>query len=331
MSSFFRKLLIAAGIVAGLFTAGIVAIIRPDLSVETLKKKYAGPDSRYFEFEGMQVHYSVEGSGEPVLLLHGTFASLHTFDGWATALRDSFQVIRLDLPGFGLTGPHPDDDYRVESTLVMLDSLRRILEVERWHVGGNSLGGRLAYAYARQFPDRISSLVLIDAAGFPEPLEPQTAPSSPRPSSDRAFVFKVAGTPLLQHLLTVCTPKFWFKATLEQVYGDPARITEETVTRYYELMRREGNRRAFLKRGQSGKVFQERMLPERASDTTSRYPVLIMWGEKDRWIPLANAYRYQQAIPNARLMVYPDAGHVPMEELPEVTARDVKQFLLQGF
>ena len=83
---------------------------RPDIPLTDLKRKYANADSRYLDIDGMPVHYRDQGQGPVLLLLHGTGASLHTWDGWIQPLENDFRIVRLDLPGFGLTGPAPDDD-----------------------------------------------------------------------------------------------------------------------------------------------------------------------------------------------------------------------------
>lgn len=137
------------------------------------------------------------------------------------------------------------------------------------------------------------------------------------------------GNPLIRKSLSILTPKFAFRHSLREVYYDQERITEETIQRYYELLRREGNRQAFLTRNQGPLAGSDRShlpaLPEPAA--LDDIPVLIMWGEHDRWIPVQNAHRIAAAIPHAELIIYDDAGHVPMEEIPQITAADTRRFL----
>jgi pimeloyl-ACP methyl ester carboxylesterase len=334
LNTMFRKLLWILAAFFALLIVGIAAIIRPDIPVSELEPRWGGDKARYLEIDGMRVHYRDEGNGPAVLLIHGTFASLHTFDPWVESMRDSLRIIRLDLPGFGLTGPQPQHDYSLAATLWVIDSLRQHLGLEHWAIGGNSLGGRLAYEYATRFPQHTTKLLLIDGAGFPARQQPAADSTAPKPAPRRnnSFVFQVASTPLVKYLLTVCTPRFWYKATLKQVFGNPERITEDLVDRYYYLLRREGNRAAFLKRGEAANIKREGVptLPAPIPPDSVKIPVLIQWGEKDNWIPVANGRRFQQALPTSRLIVYPDAGHVPMEEIPIETGRDAKRFLLHG-
>ena len=102
-----------------LLLAGFAAVYwAPDRSVAEFKGRWATPPSTFVDVAGLQVHMRDEGPREdpvPIVLLHGTSASLHTWDGWVAGLSATRRVIRLDLPGFGLTGPYADNDYRVEN------------------------------------------------------------------------------------------------------------------------------------------------------------------------------------------------------------------------
>ena len=95
------------------------------------------------DIDGLMVHYRDEGKGPPVLLVHGTFSSLHTFDAWTRILRDSYRVIRLDLPGFGLTGPTPNGKYEISYYLDLFVQFLKNLHIEKCHIAGSSLGGWL--------------------------------------------------------------------------------------------------------------------------------------------------------------------------------------------
>lgn len=105
-------LLLAVALIAG----GVALAWAPDRPVDSLKARWAPAPSQFITVQGMQVHLRDEGpkdDPEPIVLLHGTSASLHTWDGWVDALKGQRRVIRIDLPGFGLTGPAPDNDYRL--------------------------------------------------------------------------------------------------------------------------------------------------------------------------------------------------------------------------
>ena len=157
-----------------MLTALVVALTHaPDRTVDSLVTRWAPPPSDFMYVKGQFVHYRDEGpktDPTPLVLIHGTAASLHTWQGWAGALHARKRVITFDLPGFGLTGPftgeYPRDDYRADNlarfTLDFLDALH----VQRFAIGGNSLGGEVAWRVAAQAPARVDRLILVDATGY---------------------------------------------------------------------------------------------------------------------------------------------------------------------
>jgi len=285
----------------------IASQVTRDVPLDDLKRSYAGGASRFLDVDGFAVHYRDEGSGPPLVLLHGTGSSLHTWDAWADALRGRFRVIRMDLPGFGLTGPRQDDDYRIDAYVAFLEAFRGKLGLNGFTLAGNSLGGQIAWSYAVAYPERVEALVLLDPAGYP--IE--------RP----ALVFRLASIPGFSWLMTKLDPGPIAAKTLRDSYGDPRRITPALVERYRRLALREGNRRAFVKR------VAERPLDRSADIDKVRSPTLILWGAEDRLIPVAHAQRFVRAIPAASLIVYDGVGHVPMEEIGQRSAADAAAFV----
>jgi pimeloyl-ACP methyl ester carboxylesterase len=280
----------------------------PNASMSKLKGKYANEASQFVEIGGMQVHYRVEGSGMPLVLLHGTAASLHTWDAWAMSLQDSFQVIRMDLPAFGLTGPHPDQDYSIERYTSFVDQFMDELQIDTCYLAGNSLGGAIAWNYTISRPERVKKLILIDAAGAPR-------------EGDPPMIFKLARIPVVSQLLKFVTPKRIIESNLQQVYYDDAKVSDALIDRYYDMARRPGNRQAFIDRARMDFVLPTDRLAEIVA------PTLILWGEQDAWIPVKDVSFFESRIPNSQHIIYPNAGHVPMEELPIVSAQDAMNFL----
>ena len=297
---------IVAGTLGALFLAGY----RADIPLTDLKIKYENAESEYVRVFGMPVHYRDEGSGPTLVLLHGTGASLHTWDGWIDTLHRDFRIVRLDLPGFGLTGPDPTDDYTVSRYVDFLQAFADALELDRFHLAGNSLGGRIAWNFALAHPDRVAKLVLIDSAGYPRP-----APVN------ESLVFKLARTPGVNWLFTVMTPRSLTEDSLRQVYGNPNKVTESLVDRYFELSLRPGNREAFVERALDAAHDRD------GDHRLIAQPTLILWGTEDRWIPLADGRGFADDIADSRLIAYPGIGHVPMEEIPGPTARATMTFL----
>ncbi len=330
-------LYILGGIVLLVFIA-VLSLIRPDISVEHLLDKYTNETSTFLEVDGMEVHIMDEGEGPALFLIHGTFASLHTWDDWTEVLIDSFRVVRLDLPGFGLTGPQPDNDYSARATLYVFEEIRKYLEIESWTLAGNSLGARFAAEYARHFPEHTDGLILLNGAGgigTPPRQEPavndttSTRQSQPATRQRQPLVFRLLGNQFLRNGLSVMTPKFAFRHSLREVYADPDKIEPETLTRYYELLRRKGNRSAFLTRNQGPFTDRSHLpeLPQGGYLPEMDIPILIMWGEQDSWIPVQTGRRLHNALPASELIIYPNAGHVPMEEIPQESVRDAREFL----
>ena len=272
-------------------------------------QKYTNKDSRFLVIDNILVHYRDQGEGTPVLLLHGAFSSLHTYDIWTDhLLENGFRVIRFDLPGFGLTGSRLDKDYSMEMYKRALLHFMDCLSLDSVHIVGNSLGGWLSWEFALSYPNRISRMVLIASAGF---LDEKSIP----------LPFKMAKTPFLNKVIKYVVKKTVFEQFVRQVYGDPEKVDVTLIERYYDLFSREGNPDAFLN-----------ICNQKPKDNTHKlkkitHDTLIIWGDRDAWIPLENAYRFNIQMPNSKLIIYEGIGHVPMEEIPEQTVIDTMGFL----
>jgi pimeloyl-ACP methyl ester carboxylesterase len=308
-------LLVLAG---ALFFAAIGLILTwaPDVPVDQLKVRWATPPSRFVDINGMQVHVRDEGPHDdpaPIVLLHGTSASLHTWEGWAQALRDNRRVIRFDLPGFALTGPNRQGDYSTGTYVTFVRAVLDKLGVHRFVIAGNSLGGQIAWSVAAAMPDRVERLILIDASGYP-----------PESFSEKRSVplgFRIATTPGLSWIMQYTLPRGIVERSVRNVYGDPSKVTPELVDLYMDMTKREGNREALRKR------FEQGYTADVASLKKITAPTLILWGGKDRLVPPAAGQRFAKDIANAKLVVYDDLGHVPQEEDPARTVAEVRRFL----
>jgi pimeloyl-ACP methyl ester carboxylesterase len=297
-------LLVVVGLLGGL----VAWEWKGDLPLETLKARWAGPPSRFVDVDGMSVHYRDEGGGPAIVLLHGTGSSLHTWDAWAAGLSPSHRVVRLDLPAFGLTGPRPDGDYRLDTYVAFLDHFVAKLGLGSFALAGNSFGGALAWRFAAAHPSEVTELVLVDAGGYPR-------------QTKRLLVFRLGHMPLVAPLLAHLDPRLLVERTSRQVYGDPARVTQEQIERNYDLVLRPGNREAFA--AVTSVPFEDRT----ASLRTLHVPALVIWGDRDALIPVSDAARFAADIPGARLRIYEGLGHVPMQEDGPRTVADVRDFL----
>jgi len=285
----------------------------PDWPVETLVARWAPPPSDFIDVKGQLVHLRDVGprdDPEPLVLLHGTSASLHTWEGWAAALKGQHRVITLDLPGFGLTGPNATGDYRGDTDARFVLDVMDQLQAPRFSIGGNSLGGEVAWRTALMAPERVARLVLVDAAGLA--YKPQSVPIG----------FLVANVPVLNRVFDWVLPRPMVVASLRNVYGDPAKVDDALIDRYYQLTLREGNRRALVQRFQ-----RQRRGEDAARIRELKLPTLILWGGRDRLIPPEVGQRLQADIAGSELVVFDDLGHVPQEEDPRRTVAAVLDFL----
>ena len=301
-----------------LLTALAASLSRaPDRPVQTLVARWAPPPSDFIEVKGQLVHLRDEGPREdplPVVLIHGTGASLHTWEGWVRALKARRRVISFDLPGFGLTGPfagqYEPGNYKGDTYARFVLDLLDALKIDRAVLGGNSLGGEVAWRTAFLAPPRVAALVLVDAAG--PAFTPLSVP----------LAFVLARTPVLNRLSEWALPRSLVEQSVASVYGDPSKITPELVDRYFELTLRDGNRRALAQ------LLQGQVLGENADRiATLKLPTLILWGGRDRLIPPEIGRQFEQQIAGSQRIVFDDLGHVPQEEDAARSVVPVKAFL----
>ena len=284
-----------------------------DISLEVLKKKYATAPSSFINVDGMDVHYRDEGQSMdsiPIVLIHGTGASLHTFNDWATLLSKDHRVVRMDLPAYGLTGPFPHRDYSIENYVIFISHFLKELGIEKCVLAGNSLGGGIAWNFTVKYPEKIEKLILIDASGYPS--EAKSLP----------VAFRIAQTPVIKNIFTFITPRFVAKSSIENVYANKTKITDDIVDRYFELTLREGNRQAFVDRLS---ISQDTNSYKKIK--TIKQKTLVLWGEEDNLIPPKMAHRFHDDLPNDTLVILKDIGHVPMEEDPSLSLKPVLDFL----
>jgi pimeloyl-ACP methyl ester carboxylesterase len=310
-----RALLLLLGGAVFFLLAGVVAVWAPDKSVDALSVRWGGPASQFVPLDGLQVHLRDEGPRDdplPVVLLHGTSDSLHTWDGWVAGLRTQRRVVRFDLAGFGLTGPDPVDDYTIARYVRQVGAVLDHLGLQRVVLGGNSLGGHVAWVSALAMPQRVAQLVLVDAAGYALP--PKEIP----------LALRVARIPGLRRVMEVLLPRGLVQASLRNVYGDPTKVTPELVDRYYDMALRAGNRRALGYRmdvAPPGGAERTRLLTQ---------PTLILWGGRDRLIPVQSGQQFARDLNRSRFVVFEDLGHLPHQEDPQRTVRELQRFLGGG-
>lgn len=302
-------MLTVAAVLAVLLAVIATWLWTPDKSRAELEARYLALPSDYLDVAGLRLHVRDTGSraAPAVILLHGLGASLHTWEPWAQALSASQRVIRYDLPGFGLTGPDPTGTYTDARGLQVLVALMDKLGLERASLIGNSMGGRLAWAFAAKHPARVAKLVLISPDGFESP----------------GYAYgKAATVPAVVKLMQYTLPKSMLRMSLAPAYADPARLSDAAVSRYYDLLLGPKVRGAMIAR-------MEQTILEHPEPwlRAIKAPTLLVWGDKDAMIPISNAADYLRAIPGSELAQLPGLGHVPHEEEPDTSLAPVQAFL----
>ena len=284
---------------------GILALLaflfKSDIPFEELKNKYTNEQSKFINIQGVNVHYRDEGNrndSTPLVLIHGTSSSLHTWDSIVPALVGKKRIIRLDLPAFGLTGPHPKRDYSINFYNQFIDAFLNAIGIQEYIIAGNSLGGSIAWNQALAYPNKVKQLVLINSGGYPKKNEKGN------------IGFKLASTPVVGDVLLKFTPRGIIRKSVEDVYSDKTKVSEDLVQRYFDLLLREGNRQATLD------IFKQRKFGSSEKIKNIQTSTLIIWGEDDQLIDVSNAYLFEKDIRNSQLVIIPKTGHVPMEENP---------------
>lgn len=218
----------------------IAVVYKADIPVGELKKKYASEASQFVEVDGMQVHYRDEGNAldtVPLVLIHGTAASLHTWDTCTKEWIKNHRVIRFDLPAFGLTGPNAENDYSMERYSEFVNQLLKKLNINHCYLVGNSLGGRITWEYTLRHPEKVEKMILVDASGYTF-------------DSDNAgtLAFILGKTPVLKNLLKYLMSRSVIEKSVKTAYADDEKVNDVLVDRYMDLALREGNRSAFVAR-----------------------------------------------------------------------------------
>ena len=303
-----------SAIVLGIIVAIIVASTwEPDRQLGQLVARWAPEPSSFIELDGMQVHIRDTGPRDdpaPLLLLHGMSSSLHTFESWQAELSKHRRVISVDLPGFGLTGPSPQGDYRIDAYTRFVLRLLDTLNVKHVILAGNALGGEIAWQTAVLAPERVRKLVLIDSDGY----QPSVL-SMP-------IAFQIAAMRGLRWISERILPRSLVEVSVRSVFGDPRKATQDKVDRYFELNLRVGNRRALFQRMDQAQFGSNAALIGRVLQ-----PTLVMWGEKDEMISPDQGKLFCRDIPQCKLVSFPSLGHLPQEEDPQTTLKVLEAFL----
>ena len=312
MKKRFKLILFTLGMILFFMVLFLAAFYQPDIPVDQLKEKYANSSSQFISLGGMDVHFRDEGPTAdtiPLVLLHGTSSSILTWDACSKEWIKDHRVIRMDLPGFGLTGPNPEQDYSIKNYVAFLNSFLQERNVTQCYLAGNSLGGLIAFHFAAIYPEKVRKVILIDPAGYPIH------------NAKGSLAFTLGRIPVLKNILTIITPISIVRKSLEDAYGNKSLVNNELVEQYRDMACRKGNRNALLIRLQNDQYGDTTLVSKLIM------PTLVIWGASDQLIPVDNAYKFQRDLPADTLAILQNVGHVPMEETPELVIPLVKKFI----
>ncbi|MEO1135806.1 MAG: alpha/beta hydrolase [Pseudomonadota bacterium] len=304
-------------IALALIAAALYFLRTPDTDPAAMQVKYTNEHSHFAKgADGLRVHYRDQGNpdGVPIVLVHGTAASLHTWEPLVERLGDEYRIITYTQPGHGLTGPNTDHDYSFAGMAEALDLVAEELALDRFVLGGNSMGGWISWRYALANPQKIDALLLLDASGMPL-REGETNPPL-------NLGFRLLQNPVGRFLMQHFTPRAAVKRSALQSVSVKSVITEDVIDRYWELLRLPGNRKAAAARAT---VEHEPQYADQIQSITA--PTLVIWGAEDQLIYVSAAQTFDERLPNADVVIYDGIGHLPMEEAPDETAADIDAFL----
>lgn len=251
--------------------------------------------------DGIDIRYTRSGFGDRVIvLLHGTASSLEHFDSLVPLLDPNWDVIRMDLPGFGCTGPRPDRDYRIRTYARTVSRFLRELNIPRYTILGNSLGGNIAFDMALDQPDRIEALVLVNATGYPL----KTLPKG----------MQLARKPWARPILRRWLPRSAVERSLSDAVGPGSSIVDGAmITRVHRMWSKPGNKSAFVDFVNTDQVDRTGQLGSITS------PTLVLTSGS---MPQG----FASDIPGAVERIHPDGGHLLPEEQPDWVADAVAEF-----
>ena len=309
-----RRFLVGLLVLIALAAGAIWFFSVPDIPRGALEAKYAKPPSQFVMLpDGARAHIRDQGPRDaPVLVLvHGSNASLLTWVPWVNRLDKNFRVVTLDLPGHGLTGAVPNEDYSQEAMVTFTNEVADKLHLAKFAIGGNSMGGGVAARFAEEYPDRVTHLILVDAAGMPT-----------KQGDKIPLAFRIARMPVVNNVMLYITPRSIVTEGLNDAIIHKEIITDRMIDIYWDFARMEGTRKATLKR------FSIPWNHDVERDIARiKAPTLILWGAQDHLIPVEAAHKFASAIAGSKLIVYPATGHIPHEEVPDESAAAVRTFL----
>ena len=305
------------GISATALAATVAAklLLRPrDVDWEQNREAVFHADySRFTEVDGVRVHYQEAGepNAPPMILIHGFAASNLVWSKVFLELADAgFRVIAPDLLGYGYSDKPRNLDYTIVRQAKMVVSFMQRLGIDRAVLVGSSYGAAIAVTVALDHPGLVEKLVLVGAVNNNKPT--------------RYLLMRLFGSPIIGDVLSplVVGSRRLLRLRMKRVYDRHAwELDERRVDARHLPLRTRGAHRAIIRT-------VRRWDAERVSRDAHllRQPTLLLWGDNDREVPLRDAEHLHEEIPNSRLVVFRECGHLPNEEYPEAFTKLVVEF-----
>lgn len=308
LAKFFLALLVFV-----LLLATAVVFLRPNKIVSRAEavEKLRTPNSRFIDWQGARLHYIDEGQGFPVMMIHGFGGSFKNFDTLAWLMKNDYRVIRVDLPGFGLSTYPPvngNENY-IQRYRDYMTFLLDTLHLDSLYIIGNSMGGGMCWLMAGDHPEKVKKVVLLAAAGY-----------NTKEAAAKLAMFRFSS---IGKVFDSGMPLFMSRKGLLKGYMADTKVTEELITATNYVTNIEGNIAHMLN------LARARQFPDEALIKRVKSPTLIIWGQQDEIVPVGDARRFEKDIPGSRVHIFDTCGHMPMMELPYETHRVVMEFFRQ--
>ncbi len=269
---------------------------------------FTNESSKFIKIKGIDIHYRDEGDGTPILLIHGLGGSLHNWDKITSHLVKHFRVIRIDLPGFGLSGYF--DGIDVHTIVDLIHEFTNSININNTHIVGNSLGGWITWEFAIKYKEKVNKLVLMNSAGF-------------FGGKERIPTFEIIKRPVFKKIMKRGVPRLLISVILRRQVYYKNRVSKAMIEKYYKMINIEGNFERLFS------IAKVDLKPNVDLLHTIQNPTLIIWGKQDTTQPVEYAYEFKKRIPQAEIEIYDKVGHIPMIEEPHRTFADVLSFLIR--
>ena len=264
---------------------------------------------KFISVNSQNIRYVDAGSGLPLVFIHGFGASIFSWRKNLEPLSEYHRVCAPDLPGFGYSDKPLNADYSIDAYADFMIQFMDRLKIEKAVLVGHSLGGGIALLTSLKYPDRVLALVLLDAEAYPI-----TPP----------LMLKIAKLPGVRSVVHRAIGEWVVRVSLQRSFHDPSFITEPLIEEYYRPFLTENGKAAPIRVLQAMDFEKLQVLPERYRNIKKK--TLIIWGREDQISGIHLARKLKKDLPNSRLRIIPECGHLVQEEKPEVVNQAIIRF-----